>query len=279
MKEKIRFIDWIYRAVMLFWAGGILLPLFWVFYVSLKTNKEFFQSAWAFPKDPQWQNYKNAWENLNIGPALLNTLFVVASSLFIGIFISTLAAYFFTRMEWRGRKLIFGIVMLSLLLPGINALVPQYVVARSLHLTGSLSGLVFMYSVGLNVFDIMILGGFMKSIPKEMEESAYMDGASIMKIFIHIIIPMSVPGIITVAIFKFLSLYNDFLLPLIYLSDNAEKHTIGVAMYYANQKMLYQADWVQLFASVVISVVPTITAYIILQKQIVGGATLGAIKG
>src|SRR5690606_9198349 len=159
-----------------------------------------------------------------------------------------------------------------------NALVPQYVLMRDLNLVNSLTGLIILDSLGESVFFLMLLGGFMQSLPKELEESAFMDGASLFQVFWRVIIPLSTPGIVTVAIFKFLGLYNSFLGPFIYLND-PEKHTIGVKMYHANQIMQYKADWVTLFAGVTIAMIPTIILYIIFQRQISEGATLGAVKG
>ena len=118
----------------------------------------------------------------------------------------------------------------------------------------------------------------MMSLPKELEESAYMDGASLFQTFFRIIAPLSVPGIVTVAIFKFLGLYNNFLGPFIYLSDQS-KYTISVNMYQAYNMMKYRADWVTLFAGVAVVMVPSVIVYVMFQRMIMEGTTLGAVKG
>lgn len=260
--------------------GDLLLffPLGWIFYQSLKTNPEFFQNIWAFPEKMQFQNYTNAWNDYGFAKALLNTLYYVGGTLVVGLFFTTINAYALTRIEFKGRKIIWSLIMLSLFLPGINALVPQYVVMRSLGLTNSLTGLILLSSLGESVFYLMLLGGFMKSIPKEVEESAFLDGASYFQIFWKIIIPLSSPGIVTVAIFKFIGYYNSFLGPFIYLSD-PEKYTIGVQMYQANKLMEYTADWVTLFAGVMIAMIPSIVIFVLFQRWILKGASLGAVKG
>lgn len=277
MKEN-RIAKNLVRIILVIWSLTIIFPLIWLFYESLKTNVEFFQSVWGLPAKPQWKNYLKAWTDLGIGKAMINTVYYVGVSMVIGIFISLINAFAFTRLKWKGRKLIWSIVMMSLFLPGINILVPQYVIMRSLHLTNSLNGLVLLASVGMNVFELMVLGSFMSSIPKELEESAYMDGASIFQVFMKVIVPLSTPGIVTVATFRFIGTYNEFLIPFIYLSD-AKKYTIGVNMYQANQLMQYKADWVTLCSGVVLTMIPPTVIYILFQKQIVEGATLGAIKG
>ncbi len=149
---------------------------------------------------------------------------------------------------------------------------------RAFRLTNSLSALIMLESLGENVFSLFILSEFMQTIPKELEESAHIDGASIFKVFWNIIVPLAVPGIVTVAIFRFLGLYNNFLSPFIYLSD-PDKYTIGVNMYHASHLMQYKADWVTLCAGVIIASIPSIIIYIMFQKQIIEGATLGSLKG
>ncbi|WP_409340733.1 carbohydrate ABC transporter permease [Paenibacillus sp. MBLB4367] len=276
--SKRTWLDLVWRLLLLLWALSIVVPLLWIILESLKTNKEFFVNVWSMPSKPMWANYKKAWESYHLGSTALNTLYYVGVGLLLGTFLTTLNAYALTRLQFRGRQLIWTVIMLSLFLPGINALVPQYVLMRDLHLTNSLTGLILLDSLGESVFFLMLLGGFMQSLPKELEESAFMDGASLFQVFLRIIVPLSTPGIVTVANFKFLGLYSSFLGPFIYLSDQT-KYTIGVAMYNANQLMQYKADWVTLFAGVTIAMLPTIVLYVMFQRQISEGATLGAVKG
>ncbi|MCU6710562.1 carbohydrate ABC transporter permease [Paenibacillus sp. J5C_2022] len=278
MNEKRTLVDSVWWTLLILWSAAIVFPLFWVFYESLKTNQEFFRDVWALPEVLKWGNYGNAWSKYGIGQAMTNTLYYVGVSLVFGTFLTTLNAYALTRIAFKGRKLLWAIIMLSLFLPGINALIPQYVLMRDLQLTNSLTGLVLLDVLGENVFFLMLLGGFMQSLPKELEESAYMDGASIFQSFLRIMLPLSLPGIVTVAIFKFLGLYNNFLGPFIYLSDQS-KYTIGVSMYSANQMMQYSADWVTLFAGVMIAMVPSVLMFSFFQRWIMEGATLGAVKG
>jgi N-acetylglucosamine transport system permease protein len=278
MNPKHTFADFVWRLLLLLWAVSILFPLFWIIYESLKTNEDFFQNVWSLPTTLQWQKYYHAWKEYGIGKSMLNTLYYVGGSLVLGTFLITINAYALTRLRFKGRKLIWSLIMMSLFLPGINALIPQYVLMRDLHLTNSLTGLIILDSFGESVFFLLLLSGFMQSIPMELEESAFMDGAHLFQVFWKIIVPLSVPGIVTVAIFKFLGLYNNFLGPFIYLSDQL-KYTIGVNMYQANQKMQFTTDWVTLFAGVIIAMIPSIVLFILFQRRIMEGTTLGALKG
>ncbi|MBP1993818.1 carbohydrate ABC transporter permease [Paenibacillus eucommiae] len=278
MREKRTAVDMLWYVLLLIWSVSILFPLIWVFYESLKTNQEFFQDVWKLPEVMNWVNYKNAWERYGIGQAMLNTIYYVGVSALIGTFLTAINAYTLTRLEFKGRKLLWAIIMLSLFLPGINALIPQYILMRDLNLTNSLTGLIILDSFSESAFFLLMLGGFMQSLPKELEESGYMDGASIFQVFFRIILPLSSAGIVTVAIFKTLGLYNNFLGPFIYLSDPS-KYTIGVAMYQASLIMQYKADWVTLFAGLMITLIPLVIMYVVLQRSIMEGATLGAVKG
>ncbi|WP_309122571.1 carbohydrate ABC transporter permease [Paenibacillus sp.] len=278
MKEKHTWLDAVWRILLYFWALTIVFPLCWVLYESLKTNPEFYQDIWALPKQLNWQNYADAWTDYGFGRSLLNTLYYVGGTLIVSLFFTTINAYALTRMEFKGRNLIWGLIMLSLFLPGVNALVPQYVVMRELGLTNSIPGLILLSGLGESVFYLMLLGGFMRSLPKELEESAIMDGASLFQKFWRVIVPLSTPGIVTVAVFKFLGYYNNFMAPFIYLSD-PEKYPIAVQMYSANKQMEYTADWVTLFAGVAISMVPSIIIYMLFQRLLMEGATMGAVKG
>lgn len=278
MKEKHTGMDVVWRVLLYIWALTIIFPLAWVVYESLKTNQDFFQDIWALPQTLHWENYRDAWQEYGFGRSLLNTLYYVGGSLVVGLFFTTINAYALTRMEFKGRKVIWSLIMLSLFLPGVNALVPQYVVMRELDLTNSLTGLILLASLGESVFYLMLLGGFMSSLPKELEESATMDGATLFQRFWKVIVPLSTPGIVTVAVFKFLGFYNNFMAPFIYLSDT-NKYPIAVQMYSANKQMEFTADWVTLFAGVTISMIPCIIIYILFQKMLMEGATMGAVKG
>ncbi|WP_391572525.1 carbohydrate ABC transporter permease [Cohnella sp.] len=278
MQERRTFVDASWYVLLLIWSVSILFPLLWVFYESLKTNQEFFHDVWKLPTDLQWMNYGDAWTEYGIGSSMLNTVYYVGVSLIVGTFLTAINAYVLTRLEFKGKKLLWGVIMLSLFLPGINALVPQYILMRDLHLTNSLTGIVVLDSSSEIAFYLLMLSGFMQSLPKELEESGAIDGASIFQIFFKIILPLCTAGIVTVAIFKFLALYNNFLGPFIYLGD-PDKYTIGVAMYQASQIMQYKADWVTLFAGLMITMIPLVLMYIFLQRNIMEGATLGAVKG
>lgn len=275
---KARIGNFVARLIMLLFSLTILLPLGWIIVKSLQTNQEFFAGAWGVPKTLQWNNYVEAWENLRIGSSLLNTLIYVSFSLVFSLGFTTAAAYVLTRIKFRGRNFIRSIIMFSLFLPGVNALVPTYVILRSMGLLDKISGLILFNGLCGDAFSLMVLCSFMSSIPHDYEESAFLDGASLFQVFRKIIVPMSTPGIMTLATFKVLWYYNDFMLPYIVLQDK-EKYTIGVNMYAVNELMQTRADWVTLCAGVVIAMAPPVIVYMAFQKNVISGVTVGGLKG
>lgn len=277
-KKKIGAGNWLWRIGLFIWALTVLIPVLWIVNVSLKTNREFYQSVWALPEIPQFSNYIESWISMDLSQAFLNTVIYVGCSMVIRLIFTMMVSYSLTRVKFRGRKTLMWLIMLSLFLPGVNALVPTYVLMNKLHLLNSITGLTILSSVGINAFSVMVLNGFLASIPYEMEESAYMDGAGYFRTMVQIIMPMAKPGLVTVFVFSFLNLYNNFLWPFVMLGD-PKKYTIAVKLYEINQLMMYKSNWVGLCSCIVIGMLPSVLFYVILQKQVKRGVTVGALKG
>lgn len=266
------------RIFLLVWAMCILLPVFWIVYQSFKTNPEFFQSIWAFPENLQFSNYTKAWTKLNVVGYLRNTFIVLFISLVVTTVITTMSSYIFARFSFTLNKALFGLVIVGMMLPGLNALTAQYILMKNLGLLNSLTGLsIFLAAIQIS-FSVFILTGFMKTVPKEIEESAYVDGSGYTNAFLRIILPMTIPGIAAVNIFNFLGVYNAYIPPLLFISDEKKfPISIGLQNMYVLQQ--YRADWVTLFAGIVISMVPMLVFYAIFQRHLISGTNIGAIKG
>lgn len=277
-KKKVNAGNLVWRFALFLWALTVLIPVIWILNVSLKTNLEFYQSVWALPAVPQFINYITSWISMDLDLAFFNTVVYVGASMIIRLIFTMMVSYSLTRMKFRGRKLLMWLIMLSLFLPGVNALVPTYVLMNKMHLLNSITGLVILSSVGINAFSVMVLNGFLSSIPYEMEESAYMDGAGYFRTMMQIIMPMAKPGLVTVLVFSFLNLYNNFLWPFIMLGD-PKKYTIAVKLYEINKLMQYKSNWVGLCSCIVIGMLPSVIFYMLLQKHVEKGVTVGALKG
>ncbi|MBP1988676.1 carbohydrate ABC transporter permease [Paenibacillus eucommiae] len=278
MKIKHNVWDVVIRIILLFWAILIILPLFWFLYESLKTNQEFFMNIWALPSKLQFNNYAKAWKSAGIMMYMGNTVFILAVTLLLSTALAGMASYILARFKFKLNRIIFWMITLSMMLPGINAITTQFILMKQLKLTDSLWGLCIYLTASAIPFSIFILTGFMKTIPHEMEESAYMDGCSYSRTFFSILLPMCKPGIVAINIFNFLGVYNSYLAPLLFISDE-KKYPIAVGISNLYIKMMYQADWVTLFAGSVITMVPVILFYTLFQKQLISGTTIGAIKG
>ena len=279
MQKKNKLLNSIgWRVLLIFWSLIIILPIAWIVIVSLKTNQEFYQSCWSLPKVPQFSNYSKVSAENAIGRAFVNTVIYVGSSLALCMTFTYCCTYTLTRVKFRGRQFLYRLVMLSLFLPGINSMVPIYVTLRKLNMV-NFAGLIFFSSCGIGAFNLMVLGGFLETIPHEMEESAYMDGAGYFRTMVQIIMPMAKPGLITILVFAFLGFYNSYLWPNLLLAGQSDKYTIAVKMFEINKHLMYKSNWTGLCAVIVMGLVPSVTFYSFLQKYVVSGVTIGALKG
>lgn len=269
--------DALVRIILFLWAVITVLPIVWIIYESLKTNIEFYQNIWALPQSPQFTNYIKAWTDLHVMRYMMNTFIVVAVSLVVTTLITAMGAYIFARFTFQGRKLLFSFVLMGMMLPGLNSLAAQYILMKDLSLLNSLTGLsIFLTSLNIS-FSVFVLTGFMQTIPLEMEESAYMDGSSYSRAFFRIILPMCKPGLIAINIFNFLAVYNNYIAPLLFISDE-NKFTIALGLNTMLVLQQYRSDWVTLFAGTVISMIPIVVFYVLFQRHLISGTNLGAIK-
>jgi len=270
--------DLFIRLLLAFWGLVIIFPVIWVCYTSLKTNQEFFLGAWTMPKILQWNNYYRAWAELGIGKSFLNTVIVVAGGMLLNTILVGLGCYVLARFDFKGRDIIYWYIIGSYFITGINTMVTSYILMRQLGLLNSLFGLVIKYGAQPIVFNTLILTAFMKGQPKELDEAAYIDGASYWQTFWHVGMPLARPALLTINVFNFMRFYNDFMSPLLFIRD-PEKYPLSVAIYSMSQAMTYKADWVTLFAGFVIMMIPTILIYSVFQNYITQNLTIGSLKG
>ena len=278
MVKRIESGDLVLRVLLGLWALVVILPLIWVFYTSLKTNQEFFMGAWQLPESMQWSNYYRAWAQLGIGQSFFNTIILLTGAMVLNTFLVGLGCYTLARFDFKGRNIIYWYIIGSYFITGLNTMVTSYILMRQLGLLNSLFGLIINYGSSTIVFNTLILTAFMKGQPKELDEAAYIDGASYWQTFWHVGLPLARPSLLTVNVFNFMRYYNNFMQPLLYIRD-PEKYPLSVAIYSMSQAMSYRADWVTLFAGFVIMMVPTILVYSIFQNYITQNLNIGALKG
>jgi len=246
----------------------------------LKTNQELYRikSIWALPAVPQWQNYVRAWTRSKMGNFFLNSVMVSVASVLLIDLIGAMAAYILARFRFFGSRAILATFILGSAIPVQLITVPLYLMFNNLNMLDSLTGLTLVYVAVSLPFSVFVLTGFFKSLPTELEEAAVLDGASEYGVFWRVMLPLASPGIITITIFNFLGVWNEYLLALM-LINKTEKMTIPLGLYNLKVVQEYAADWAALFAGFVIVLLPTVIAFIFLQERITKGMTVGALKG
>ena len=266
------------QTVLIGWAVTVIFPMLWMIYSSFKTDQELFFSPWAAPVELQWDNFARAWTKAHVGDYLLNTLIVVVPALLLTLIISAMAAYVLARFEFVGRRFLFYMFVCGMLFPVFLALVPLFYLVNQLKMLNTFHGLIIVYIAYSLPFTIFFLTGFFKTLPTEIEESAIMDGANPYQVFFKVMLPMASPGLISMGIFNFLGMWNQYVLPLVLISDES-KYMLSQGLAFMLFKQFYENDWSALFAALTIIMVPTLIVYITFQKQIQDGITTGALKG
>jgi multiple sugar transport system permease protein len=221
-------------------------------------------------------NFVEAWTSNNFGRYFLNSMIVTIASTIISVTLSAMLGFVFARYEFPGRRLLFGALLFTLMVPGLVLLIPQFVLARNLGLLNSLWGLVIVYAVlnlGLNTF---LLRGFFAAMPSEIFDAANVDGAGPWRIFRSVAIPLAGPGVATVTIFSFLAAWDEFTWAIVTISDK-DLYTLPVAI------RLFQrangTEWGLVFAASLIAMIPVLILFVTLQRYIVSGTFQGAMKG
>jgi len=266
------------QTVLIGWAVTVIFPMIWMIYSSFKTDQELFFSPWAPPVELQWDNFARAWTKAHVGDYLHNTLIVVVPALLLTLIISAMAAYVLARFEFVGRRFLFYMFLSGMLFPVFLALVPLFNLVNQLKMLNTFHGLILVYIAYSLPFTIFFLTGFFKTLPTEIEESAIMDGANPYQVFFKVMLPMASPGLISMGIFNFLGMWNQYVLPLVLISDES-KYMLSQGLAFMLFKQFYENDWSALFAALTIIMVPTLIVYITFQKQIQDGITTGALKG
>ena len=263
---------------LVFWAALVILPMIWLVYSSFKTDQEIFFEPWALPGAPQWDNFERAWVAAHIGQYFINSLKAVIPSLALTLALSSMTAYILARFQFPGNRALFYLFMAGMLFPVFLALVPLFFLAKELALLNSFLGLTLVYTAYSLPFTIFFLTGFFKTLPSELHEAALIDGANEYQVFFRVMLPLAQPGLVTMAIFNFLGMWNQYILPLVLMSER-ENYVLPQGLSFLLHQQYYKSDWSALFAALTIIMIPTLVVYVIFQSQIQKGVTVGALKG
>lgn len=264
-------------TVLLVIAGLVaLFPIYIALINAFKTNGEMLRAILALPSEWTLSNFSTAFQRLDFFKSLFNTWTITSLSVIVIIILSSLAGYKIARTTHPAGKFFYMLFVASMLIPFHSIMIPLTRVAMSVGAKGSLLGTVAIYvGVGINM-PIFLYAGFVKSIPLDIEEAAIIDGCGPLAVFTHVVLPLLKPITATIAILQALWIWNDFLLPLLMIT-NSKNYTLILS---ANSFFgKYETEWPNVLAGLLMTSIPLIAFYIIFQKNIVKGITAGAVKG
>lgn len=268
------------HVVLIIWALIVVLPLVWTFFSSARSTTEIFAGPWELPHHFLHNlstNFSSAWSDSGLGRALFNTLVVVCIALVLVMALGSMCAYSLARFPFRGSRFVYYLILAGNTFPIFLAIVPLFFVLKNVGLLNTLPGLILTYVAFAFPFTVFFLFPFFRALPAEIAEAAELDGAGDWRTFVQVMLPMAKPGIAAVAIFNFLGLWNQFLLP-VALNTNVKNYVLSQSMANFVSSAGYEVNYGAMFAGVVITVVPVLIAYILFQRQLQGSLSQGTSK-
>lgn len=273
MKKKILgAVQYVFLSV-----GALLVafPLLFTLVSSLKTNEEIFGSPWLLPESPDFSSYTELFTRFNLHVYFFNSMFYAVAVCVVSLVVVTMAAYGLTRMKWRFSRLAMGFLLTGIMVPLHAILVPLYITVSKMRIPNQFA-LTMIFIASAIPTSVFLISGFLKGIPRTIEESAVIDGAGLPRVFISIVCPMITPVLATVTIFNFMSVWNDLMLSLIFLSEESKKTLqLGILRF----QSAFYSDYGMLLSAIVVAVIPTVVVYLFMSERIINGITAGAVKG
>ena len=271
-------------VVLSLWALTTIYPFIWVILNSFRKKGLIISDSFSLPIGEAftWENYMTAWERSDFKNAYLNSFVISGTVTLVVVILAGLAAYGLVRYQFKGKGLLYSLIMAGMMFPVFSTIIPVFRLEAVLGIAGtgkrflSLLAVILPQIAGNLCFSIIILMGFIQSVPIELEESAYLDGCNVFGIYFHIIIPAAKSSFATVAIFTFLWSYNDLFTQSFFLRYPQERAITGLLNEISSQAGV---NYGLMAASVVLVVIPVLVVYVMLQKHIIKGLTAGAIKG
>jgi ABC-type glycerol-3-phosphate transport system permease component len=256
---------------------SFLVPTFWMLSSSLKPSTEVFTHPiqWL-PRDPRWRNYVDAFELLPLTTFIKNTMIIVFFAVLGTVLSSAMVAYSFARIRWPGRNVWFSILLATMMLPDQVTLIPRFVIFKELGWLDTLLPLIVPYWTALSALYVFLMRQFFRSIPIELDDAAYIDGAGRLRVLIQILLPLSKPVIATVAVFALLQHYNDYINPLIYIRS-MENWPMALGLQAYNDA--YAKNWEIVFAASTVMVAPMVVIFLFAQRFFVQGIAMTGFGG
>lgn len=281
MKYKYRhFNEFIYHAFLILFGVIMLYPLIWMFFSALKPNVEIFKNISLIPQTWTFENYISGWQGISgvtYGRFFANSFLIVFFAVIGNLLSCSLAAYAFSKLQFPLKNIWFMLMLGTLMLPIHVKLIPQYIMYNQFGWVNTYLPLIVPKFLATDGFFVFLMTQFMRALPKEIDEAAIMDGCNEFSMYAKIIMPLSVPTLVTTSIFTFLWTWNDFFSQMIYIND-VKKFTISIALRQFVDAMGH-SSWGGLFAMSTLSLVPLFLMFVIFQNYLVEGITAGSVKG
>jgi ABC-type glycerol-3-phosphate transport system permease component len=264
---------WLPLIVMTLWT---VLPLIWSFSASLKGPIEIYENPYIIPAQPTLENYADVFTYTNFWRYFFNSAFLAITSTTLALVISLLAAYAFARYAFWARNLLLLAILVPRILPRASLIVPLYRIMESVGLLDTYTALIVTYTATAIPFSAWILTGFINAVPRELEEAAATDGANLWQRLRHVVVPVSVPGLLTVSVFAMREAWNEFPFVLS-LTTSSEIRTLPYQLYLLRDSTGIQ-DWPLMNAFTIVTILPILLLYVRFEKNIISGLTRGALK-
>ena len=263
-------------TVLALGAVLLMIPFAYMVATSFKPNAIVLEvPPQVIPHHPTTANYTAAWTSNRFGRYFLNSVLVAVATTFAAVLLSSMMAYSFARFQFFGRRVLFGLLLIGLMVPGMMLLIPQFLLAKQLTLLNSLWGLVFFYTAGNLALNTFLLRSFFQGIPSELEEAMVVDGAGPWTRYWRLILPLSRPALAIVCIFTFLASWDEFTWALTTINDPS-KYTLPIAI--ALFQGEHSTSWGLVFAASTIAIIPAIAIFVLFQRQFISGLSSGALK-
>lgn len=273
MRKRVRITKTLLEIVMVLTSFIILIPCYMFVVNSFKSQRYASLLGMALPQKIEWSNYVTVFKEANVLLSYVNGFIYSVGSVSLVILLSSMAAYVIARRNEKVTEVVYYIFISGIVVPG--AIIPMYLILKTLGLLDTRVGLIIIYTSVLIPFSVFLYTGFMKTVPKELDEAALVDGYSGLSLFFSIVFPLLKPVTITLVVLNFNAVWNNVIIQLYLSSSDKWGMPMSVYKFYGT----YSKEWNLIFADIVISLIPVILVYILAQKHIIAGLTSGAVKG
>jgi raffinose/stachyose/melibiose transport system permease protein len=276
IRKNVKIIRLIMYAFLVIYAVTSLYPLFFTLVSSFKTDQSIFFTPFSLPKTLTFTNYIRAWNLSHLSQYYINSIYLSVISCLILIFVGSMAAYAINKFDFKYSKAVYLFFIMGMMIPAQSTIIPLAFDVGKVHLYNSLPMVIIIISAFQIPITLFIFSGFMSGVPNSLLEAAIIDGSNTFYVYTRIILPLSMPAIVTVTIFNFIASWNNILFPLVFLNtDNVKPIAIGLLAFFGER----QSDYSGVMAAIVLTCLPPLLIYILLQEKVEKGLTAGAVKG